>query len=723
VHNDEVQAILDGLQLDKAFFKSRLQPTLSVIVNPEEAKFENLPRNTGRRKTRAKTCAMGANGGWLDVNAINAGVASTPLGAERAKDRSQTGENAPTASSPSQAVAQSKSMDWKKKADFDIYLNETLVPVLAQSLDALCRQLVRNESYGDAFDPKQRERFNPLTWLGQQLLRRHPRFARTPRRQELYRDFAHWADCERGRREILRRKDIAQDAFESFATGAVHGVKKSSVPFVVADLDDKLQLKGSLRDSAYLQKALGEVGAWSGPDDSTFKKRETLKAENWPFEKFWEEFSKVVVNFDIITNSSIEDGVVRLRKQASDRREQVEAKQMVEDFKEELLEQERQITDEYTKLRRELMSDEFIRQVQDEQKILTGDDIRPGDLGFELEIPPHGRHCFLLARVLSLVGFASIDLTCMLEENEVWWTQELSSCWSQLQKVLHADLADGVVERGSLIDLLVEPDAFLTLRRRVEDELERLETSDDVFLTEKPGGDLHTISLKNDASEGKPTIEMLSQTLGLTVARLNWLHSLFEGFLASDDDHGPPPKCHYPEDPASLSKDQMKGILMELFPQTTDPEFEAHFMRIDEDGSGKVEFDEFVTWLAENQINLTGVSSRRMTFTELAAFHDVSEEIISYMHTSFQNMLYELEEPTVDGYPDFPAKLPKREVKMLIGILQPYMTGPLFESNWEVANVSVEDDSLDFSEFLEMLDFEDLPEEILRQTGDGSPKS
>lgn len=637
------------------------------------------------------------------------------------------GDNSPPGSpqillSPKEGKGQGfGDLDWKKKADFDIYLNEALVPVLAQALDALCRQLVRNEQNGNNLDPKQNDRFNPLTWLGQQLLRRHPRCARTPRRQELYKSFSYWSDCERGRREILRRREEAQNAFGEFATGADHGVKKSSIPFVVADLDDKLQLEGSLMHSSNLREAFEAVGAWhntseqDGQAATAAKRKKTVKVDkNWPFEDFWNEFTKCVLNFDIITNTTIKEGALRLEKQAEDRREQAEAQQRLEEFKEQLLEEERQAARDFGSLKEELRSDDFIRQVLDENKILTGDDIRPGDLGFELEIPPHGRHCFLLAKALSLVGFKEIDIESMEGDGETWWTQGLSSKWAQFQKIVKAELADGVVEKGSLIDLLVEDDeTFLSLRRRVEDEVERLETTDHTFLTEKDmeGEDLRRGLFRNTDSSHKPSIEKLSQTLGLTVARLKWLHSLFEGFLVSEDVDGPPPKCNYPEDPASLSKDQMKGIMLELFPQTTDPEFEAHFRRIDEDGSGEVEFDEFVTWLAENQINLTGTSSRKMTCGELAEFHDVSEELIIYLLSCFQDCCADLDPPVVDEYPKNPAKLAKQEVRKLVEEITPDLTDIEFEANWEFANANSEGgDAIDFSDFLEMVDFEALPE-------------
>jgi len=171
----------------------------------------------------------------------------------------------------------------------------------------------------------------------------------------------------------------------------------------------------------------------------------------------------------------------------------------------------------------------------------------------------------------------------------------------------------------------------------------------------------------------------------------------------------------------------MKGLILELNPNLSDQEFEAHYRRIDLDGGGAVEFDEFVTWLSENQINLTGVSTRKMTFKELAGFYGVSVNVITYFHNSFQAGLYEYGgDDNIDEYPDQPLKLPKDEIKNLLSFLRPKLSQVEFESVWSIANVSVEEDTLDFSEFLEMIDFDDLPEELQAAANRGSlsePKS
>lgn len=99
-----------------------------------------------------------------------------------------------------------------------------------------------------------------------------------------------------------------------------------------------------------------------------------------------------------------------------------------------------------------------------------------------------------------------------------------------------------------------------------------------------------------------------------------------------------------------------------------------------------------------------------MTIAELAGFHDVTEDIVMFYYSSFANSLYEYDDSLVEGYPDEPAKMPKAEVQTLVSYLRPNMSDADFEAAWQIANTS-DQDSLDFGEFLEMIDFDDLPEE------------
>jgi len=60
----------------------------------------------------------------------------------------------------------------------------------------------------------------------------------------------------------------------------------------------------------------------------------------------------------------------------------------------------------------------------------------------------------------------------------------------------------------------------------------------------------------------------------------------------------------YPVDPASLSKVEMRDLYADLKPEMDDSAFETAFVEIDKDGSGEIEFDEFVFWLFLEEIPL-----------------------------------------------------------------------------------------------------------------------
>merc|ERR1711977_756866 len=85
------------------------------------------------------------------------------------------------------------------------------MPLLLQGLDALSRQIYKMQSK-KYMDSDSRARFNPLVWLAQYLLRNHPGHLKD-HRSPLYNDFTEWALIEKGRREMLRRKDQIEEAF------------------------------------------------------------------------------------------------------------------------------------------------------------------------------------------------------------------------------------------------------------------------------------------------------------------------------------------------------------------------------------------------------------------------------------------------------------------------------------------------------------------------------
>jgi hypothetical protein len=99
-------------------------------------------------------------------------------------------------------------------------------------------------------------------------------------------------------------------------------------------------------------------------------------------------------------------------------------------------------------------------------------------------------------------------------------------------------------------------------------------------------------------SLGKPTIKNLSKRLGMSMLRIEWLHSQFASLVDGGVDD-------YPENPSALSKDLMRELIKELQPQITEDQFAAKFAQIDSDGSGLIEFDEFLQWIADDDVEIS----------------------------------------------------------------------------------------------------------------------
>jgi len=79
--------------------------------------------------------------------------------------------------------------------------------------------------------------------------------------------------------------------------------------------------------------------------------------------------------------------------------------------------------------------------------------------------------------------------------------------------------------------------------------------------------------------------------------RLTWLHEQFASLIPSGIDN-------YPIEPSALSKEEMRDLISQLQPDITAEEFDIKFRQVDTDGSGQIEFDEFVEWLTADKVDI-----------------------------------------------------------------------------------------------------------------------
>lgn len=636
-----------------------------------------------------------------------------------------------------------------KNRDFDIYLSEALMPLLAQALDALSRYMNSQRERGENLDKRVLKRFNPLTWLAQYLLRSHPKYLTTPRRAGIYSGFSLWADCERGRRELLRRRKEIQTVFSGFQMK--NRVSENDLPQVISAVDQKFWLKGQLASHPILNRDL------RGQIDNT-------GAQSCTFEAFWTWFSGVCMANDLVKYSAFEEGF-KLQAQDAQHRKELEERRKEREEEERRHEQEiHTFLEDYSFLRDECLLDESLNQILHEDYTLTGDTPPNGEEAYEEEVCPHGAHVVLLKKVLKMLSFQEKQKTeeealkeaeeksKMNEERHdskgrksskdappeepeeekidpaLFWNDHAADSWKVLQEMFGFELADGVVDKAGLEAVLVAPKAFLQLRGRVEDELEQRRFQEylegekkkpkselDVHGSEEDDIDIEQIANKtfnremfnrvlDDAPKeevvaAKPSMEELCRIHHTTMARMYWLHKQFEGFLQ------PPRACGYPEDPAALSKKDLQDLMAEVRPAMTLAEFDQKFRVIDSDGSGEVEFDEFVKWLREDELELDAdETEKKPTFAELAKRFKVHEERILALHEQFQQML---PAGTIDGYPEEPKALSRDAIRQLLQSVAPDISDDEFDEQFALIDMD-RSEQIEFDEFLEFLDFDEI---------------
>jgi len=232
-----------------------------------------------------------------------------------------------------------------------------------------------------------------------------------------------------------------------------------------------------------------------------------------------------------------------------------------------------------------------------------------------------------------------------------------------------------------------------------EDEEEEKDDAYERYMREKEAQEAAAALLSH-----KPTMEDLCRKFGLTMARMEWLHEQFEGFLQANED-GSTRKDDYPEHPSALTKEEMKELFATIMPDMTLAAFEKRFEEIDIDGSGEIEFDEFVEWLRADEIEMMGPTGEvKPTFEQLGKRFSVSIDRIQYLHDMFENFLPQGEK---DNYPDEPKALNKDKIRELLTEVAPDLSEDEFEEQFGLIDLD-ESGEIEFDEFLEFLDFEEI---------------
>jgi hypothetical protein len=353
-----------------------------------------------------------------------------------------------------------------------------------------------------------------------------------------------------------------------------------------------------------------------------------------------------------------------------------------------------------------LLADANILAILEQGKILTGDEIRTSDVGYEFEVPPKGHHVALLSSFLGLLGFdvhEGTDPADGPDDVDPWWTDDLADAWEIMQELSDMETVDGVVEKEVLRKVLVPPAGFMLLKSRVEGELSQLKLSNDAQMhhkriPEEVGQEEH--------NDGKPSFDALCKRLSMTMARMLWLHKIWESYV---QESGDAQRCLYPQNPAQLKKQHVQEMMAELLPHLTTDEFEECFQKIDSDGNGTLEFDEFVVWISEDEVRLRGSIGYQGSFEHLALDHDEPLALIMRLYDQFCELL---PKDIKDHYPTQPAKLHMDAALSATEALNPPKEDEDVASRWDLVDEDGSRDSVHFGEFLEMLDFAELPAEL-----------
>lgn len=116
--------------------------------------------------------------------------------------------------------------------------------------------------------------------------------------------------------------------------------------------------------------------------------------------------------------------------------------------------------------------------------------------------------------------------------------------------------------------------------------------------------ELSLASDEEDAEQPKPSFEKLRARYGMAQERLDELYGLFTHFVKvmwdpeqevpEDETTGEKKYDQYPDQPASLTRDQLRTLFTKYFPNVTAAEFDYQLELVDFSGNGSVEFDEFL---------------------------------------------------------------------------------------------------------------------------------
>ncbi|KAF4662555.1 hypothetical protein FOL47_006194 [Perkinsus chesapeaki] len=465
-------------------------------------------------------------------------------------------------------------------SDWDIYLVESLWPVLAKGLAALALEVEKLHFRDDA-DPLVRSRFCPLAWLAQYLLRNNPSSGRIG--DANVEQFSEWAELERGRREIYRRKKEIRGVFEGFCSR--RQVRISAIHKVVAVLDELAWLGGELINCKYCSTPK-ILEAFAGKDSIDF-------------DEFWHWFAGPATGpggVPLKWTAFVRAQARKHHKETQEREAAATEEKEAAAVEAMRADEEREKHDfvtlnelallaRFAHLCTHLLENKEIQRILDEDYILTG--MEPDDESEVVdEVPPKGAHVELICDLLEKAGFrkdpkrfcrddiapelAALNGYQISAPEDVRWTVICMHQWALLQRLLVCECEDGIVDSESL-ELVMNPEEFAILRRKVAltKDVHLRSTSEELpdltgtgfqdegdgsgkclngaFLEQAAWSVIECAALEHvpggaPSRQGKPSMKELSDRYNINIIRLEWLLEQFGTLLPEGQDN-------YPDDP------------------------------------------------------------------------------------------------------------------------------------------------------------------------------
>jgi hypothetical protein len=321
--------------------------------------------------------------------------------------------------------------------DFDVYLMEhSVMPLLLQGLDALSRH-VDKMTAGSAMMSKQR--FNPLAWLAQYLLRNHPRHVKD-HRTPMYEKFSELANVERGRRCLLRRRKEMEDIWqEMVAENDGVMLEKQDISIFFQRLDAKWFLEGALLEN--LPEDFSKVDIFEGMEG-----REG-QLDSVTFNDFFVWFEKLVKCNDILRASAFADAERRQHETQQEARKAKEDAERRATAMKEALEQRSELEERFEAVTADMYIEHDITRIMNKGAVIDGVEEKEGG-------PPlQGEHIALIRLMLGIWGCKVNDDT-----NGDVWNDSALAAWQQWLRARGQE-ASRPVDKSTL-RFLIDKDAF-----------------------------------------------------------------------------------------------------------------------------------------------------------------------------------------------------------------------------------------------------------------------